>query len=125
MVLPIESRFDSDPTENGENEPLKGRKVLVVGGATGSGLDLVTKLHALGAFVIPTTRDFTHFNKNVMPLLGYERVFPLVFDITSESQIDDALKTLKGEDLGITDCVISAAGGMKSFSLSGKGFGEN
>ena len=116
MVLSIDARDGRGSSEYREVMPLTGRNVMVVAGATGSGFNLVKRLHKLGAYVIPTTRNIEHFTKNVEPVLGNERVFPLVFDITSESQIDGALKTLKDRDLGITDCVISAAGGMESFS---------
>lgn len=109
---PVES---TRPQEVREGEPLKGRVILITAGATGTGLETARTLHSLGAEIVIGTRSYENYQKAAAQL---ERVQPFVADLTDSQQVDDATKYLRGEDMMLTDVILSAAGGIEGFMRS-------
>lgn len=98
-----------------ESEPLRGRRVLVTGGATGAGLATSIALAKSGADLIIGTRSFAHFEDAASKIEGVE-VTPFIADLTNPGKVGSAFWRLAELNQKPTDLVLSAAGGMEDFS---------
>lgn len=101
-------------TPESENKPLAGRKILVTGGATGTGLNVGLGLSRLGAEIIVGTRDQKKFDEAASKI-GEGRAFPFIADLTKDTDIRKAIAGLYIGNKIPTDVVLSAAGGMEPF----------
>lgn len=100
--------------ERYEGEPLKGRRILVTGDATGTGLRVGVELSRLGAEIIVGTRSQKNFDEAVEQI-GVNRVTPFIADLTRDTDIRRAIADLHIRNEIPTDVVLSAAGGMEPF----------
>jgi NADP-dependent 3-hydroxy acid dehydrogenase YdfG len=98
-------------------ENLKGKVILVTGGARGLGEAICRSLDKAGATVIPADirEDLL---KDLADDLGSngKKVKPLVLDICDEKQIEKALSTIV-EEYGRIDVLINNAGTDKTVSI--------
>ena len=110
----VSIREGSKRTELHETQPFYGRRILITGGATGTGFEAAKLFHGLGADIVIGTRSQTNFEK-ALEQLGTERTYPFIADITDYLQIRQAVESLRRQNLVPTDIIFSAAGGMESF----------
>ncbi|MEK7581618.1 MAG: SDR family NAD(P)-dependent oxidoreductase [Patescibacteria group bacterium] len=112
----MSNRLESDArSEFKEGQPLKGRRILVTGGATGAGLATSIALADAGADLIIGTRHFSHFEDAASKMDGVSPT-PFVADLTDSDSTRKALSFLEDASKLPTDIVLSAAGGMEDFS---------
>ena len=97
-----------------ESQPLQGRRVLVTGGTSGTGLAAAIEIQRLGGEVIIGTRNREHFERAAGNLSG-ERAYPFIADLTEKNQVEKEIMRLVAENCFPTDLIHSAAGGMEAF----------
>ncbi len=101
-------------TERHETQPFHGRRILITGGATGTGFEAAQALHRLGAEVVIGTRSEGNFAR-AAEKLGTERVSPFIADLTNSAQVKNVVARMHDQGVGPTDVIFSAAGGMEPF----------
>ncbi len=93
---------------------LDGRKAIVTGGASGIGEATCRALAGAGAFVIIVDIDEARARKLAGELPGAS---VLLFDITSEAQVQQGLASLKALDILINNAGIGLVGGIEETEL--------
>jgi len=99
-----------------QQPPLHNEKIVVIGGASGTGAQLSKAIHGLGAEVIVSSTKQDKLD-GLSQTLGQERIHTFVADLTKPEQFSEELERLIiSEGIVPTSVVHSAAGGMESFS---------
>lgn len=93
------------------SDSMQGRRVLVTGGASGTGEALVRELHRRDAVVVVGTRDDDRYAA-LAGALGHTRVEPFIVDITDDDAVRRQLTRLLAHESPVTDLVHCAAGGL-------------
>lgn len=116
IFLRMANRIEDDrKPEYKEGQPLRGRRVLVTGGATGAGLATSIALAREGADLVIGTRTREHFDSAASQIDRVE-VTPFIADLTNPGEVRSAFLVLSQLNQRPTDLVLSAAGGMEDFS---------
>lgn len=102
--------------------PYNERSILVLGGASGIGLEAVTEFKKLGARnVYVGTSNIDNFNRALQVLksrgvLGVSSgIYPFHANVLSKSDLEKAAKEVK-KNGALTDVIFSHAGGMEGFT---------
>lgn len=86
------------------------KTILITGASSGFGRDTAETLAAAGHKVFAGVRDITGRNREVANALRTKGIEPLALDVTSDSNINAAVKTLLAKSGGKLDVIINNAG---------------
>ena len=86
------------------------KTILITGASSGFGRDTAETLAAAGHKVFAGVRDITGRNREVASALRTKGIEPLALDVTSDSNVNAAVKTLLAKSGGKLDVIINNAG---------------
>jgi NAD(P)-dependent dehydrogenase (short-subunit alcohol dehydrogenase family) len=95
-----------------QEEPLRGRTILVTGGTRGTGLAGALEWHRLGADIVLGARSMARYEEVCGTFPG-GRVSPFVADLTDPTSIPAAIDRLMAPGVRVTDVVHCAAAGLE------------